>query len=228
MYILAELHYGINPDCNAMSGNKMIRTTETEFTWKNKPEHLRRSTATFKRYACKSLILKLVSNHDWPSSTALPDGKKKCLLVWLCISSFWCQARGKFWVKIISCKKALTFYTEYKSKTSRLEKLSTATGRELDVKALLNCKHKSVRWFPWEKRCKMLCSIIKHIIICQLCTFSFAIFNLSRGVKSASRFTKIQRTQQETCKTLSVHQSFRLQSKRSPSLLHSIPLQKVL
>lgn len=39
MYIVAELHYGINPECNAKSGNKMIRTTETEFTWKNKPEH---------------------------------------------------------------------------------------------------------------------------------------------------------------------------------------------
>ena len=209
-------------------GTKWYVLQKLNLRGKIKPEHLRRSTATFKRYACKSLILKLVSNHDWPSSTALPDGKKKCHLVWLCISSFWCQARGKFWVKIIACKKALKFYTEYKSKTSRLEKQSTATGRESDVKALLNCKHKSVRWFPWEKRCKMLCSIIKHIIICQLCTFSFAIFNLSSGVKSASRFTKIQRTQQETCKTLSVHQSFRLQSKRSPSLLHSIPLQKVL
>lgn len=78
MYILAELHHGVNPECNAISRNKMIPTKETEFTWKNMQEHLRGSTATFKRYACKSVLLKLVSDYDWPSSAPLLDGRKNC------------------------------------------------------------------------------------------------------------------------------------------------------
>ena len=78
MYILAKLHHGINPECNAISRNKMIPTKETEFTWKNMQEHLGRSSATFKRYACKSVLLKLVSDYDWTSSTPLRDGRTNC------------------------------------------------------------------------------------------------------------------------------------------------------
>ena len=64
IYILAELHHGINPECKAISRNEMIRANETEFMRKNMQEHLTRSTATFKRYACKSVLLKLVSDYD--------------------------------------------------------------------------------------------------------------------------------------------------------------------